>query len=99
MSVIMIRAKVLPERTVDLEAAAKQLFAALHDAQPQGLRYGSSRLADGTTYLILLEIEEGFENPLPAIPEFQEFQSVLRGLFAEPAVSEPLTVIGSYRLF
>ena len=99
MSVMMIRAKVQPERAAELEAAAKQLFAALHDAQPEGIRYGSCRLADGTTYVILLEIEEGFENPLPAIPAFQAFQSALRGLLAEPPVSEPLTVIGSYRLF
>lgn len=99
MSVIMIRAKVQPDRTADLEAAAKQLFTALHDIQPQGVRYGSCRRADGTTYMILLEIEEGFENPLPALPEFQQFQAALRGLLAEPPTTEPLTVIGTYRLF
>ncbi|HEY8600162.1 MAG TPA: antibiotic biosynthesis monooxygenase [Thermomicrobiales bacterium] len=99
MSVMMIRAKVQPEHVADLEAAARQLFAALHEAQPQGIRYGSCRLADGATYVILLEIEEGFENPLPTLPEFQAFQAGLRGWLAEPPIPEPLAVIGTYRLF
>ena len=99
MSITMIRAKVRPDHAADLEAAAKRLFAALHDSQPRGLRYGSCRLPDSASYVILLEIEEGIENPLPGIAEFQSFQAALRGWLAEPPVTEPLTIIGSYRLF
>ena len=99
MGVIMIRAKVQPDHTAELEATVEHFFASLHGIQPQGVRYASCRLPDGSTYVILLEIEEGFENPLPGLAEFQSFQSALRGWLAEPPVTEPLTVIGSYRLF
>ena len=99
MSVMMIRANVRPEHTADLEAAAEKLFAALHEREPSGIRYGSCRLPDGVTYVILLEIEEGTENPLPGIPEFGAFQAGLRGWLAGPPTTEQLTIVGSYRLF
>ena len=51
------------------------------------------------TYLNLLELEDGMENPLPALPEAKAFQEKLKSWLAEPATSEALTVIGSYRLF
>jgi len=62
-------------------------------------RYASSRLADGVTYVALLEIDDGVENPLPALSEFQELQENLKGWVAEPPTLEQLTVVGSYRFF
>jgi hypothetical protein len=38
-------------------------------------------------------------NPLPALPEGKEFGEKLKSWLAEPVSSEPLTIIGSYRLF
>ncbi len=99
MNATMIRAKMRPEHAADLDATIRDFFAALQEMQPQGVRYASCRLPDGVTYVILLEIEEGFENPLPALAEFQSFQAALRGWIAEPPVTEPLAVVGSYRLF
>jgi hypothetical protein len=39
------------------------------------------------------------QNPLPALPEGKEFGEKLKSWLAEPVSSEPLTIIGSYRLF
>jgi hypothetical protein len=99
MSVLMIRSKVKAETVPQVEEAARNVFAALQREQPEGIRYSSCRLPDGVTYVVTLAIEEGTNNPLPALPEFQAFQETLKQSLAEPPVAEPLTVIGSYRVF
>jgi hypothetical protein len=99
MSLLVIRASIKPEAVAAVEAAAAELFAALDRHRPANLRYGSCRLVDGTTYLILLQVDEGTENPLPALPEFQRFQAGLREWSAAPPEAGPGHVIGSYRLF
>jgi hypothetical protein len=101
MGVMMIEAKVKDECVGEVEASAKAMFAALDRDRPQGVRYASSRLGDGTTFVILLALEDGLgpDNPLGAVPEFREFQQGLPGWLAEPATPQPLEVVGSYNLF
>jgi hypothetical protein len=99
MSVMMVRAKVKADRVAEVEAAVQAMFSAIERAQPKGVRYASSRLPDGVTYVILLGLEEGIENPLFAVPEFRAFQEGLKAWLAAPPLSEPLTVVGSYNLF
>jgi hypothetical protein len=99
MSVVMIRAKVKAESVVDIEAAAEKMFAAVHAAQPDGVQYASTRLADGVSVVALLALDDPDDNPLLALSEFREFQERLPEWLAEPPTVEPLTVIGSYRLF
>lgn len=99
MSVMMIRAKVREDKVADVEAAATEMFSAIERAQPGGVRYASCRLADSATFVILLQLEEGTENPLTAVPEFGEFQANLRDWLAEPPTTEQATVVGSYNLF
>jgi hypothetical protein len=99
MSVLMVRAKVKPATVPDLESAVKKMFAALDEAQPTGIRYASCRLSDGATFVVLLEVEDGADNPLPALPAFRDFQEGLKKWVAEPPIAEQLTVIGSYKLF
>ncbi|GHO68025.1 hypothetical protein KSC_069170 [Ktedonobacter sp. SOSP1-52] len=99
MNVLMIRAKVKPTQVPEVEAGIRRLFGALEQAQPEGIRYASCRLADGVTYVVFLEIDEGVDNPLPTFPEFHAFQEALKTSMAEPPTTEQLTVRGSYRLF
>jgi len=54
MTVHMVQAKIRRESVSDVEAAAKRMFAAIDAAQPEGLRYASSLLPDGETFLALL---------------------------------------------
>jgi len=79
--------------------AAKKVFAAIDEAQPEGLRYASCLLPDGETFIALLQLDDGLENPLPGFPEFQQFIQEVEAQRAEPANVQPLTVVGSYRLF
>jgi hypothetical protein len=98
MGLMMVRAKIKADSIDEIEAQGRKLFSAIEQAQPQGLRYAVCRLPDGT-YLNFLEIEDGVDNPLLALPEAREFQEKLKSWLAEPATSQQLTVFGSYRLF
>lgn len=99
MSVHMVQSKIKAERVTDVQAAAKKTFAAINAAQPEGIRYASCLLPDGETFVALLQVDDGVENPLPGFPEFREFLEGVEASRAEPANVQPLTVIGSYCLF
>jgi hypothetical protein len=99
MSVHMVESRIQAERVSDVQASAKKMFAALKEAGPDGVRYGSCLLPDGETFIALVQVDEGLENPVPALPEFQEFVEVVEASRAEPPTIQPLTVVGSYRLF
>jgi hypothetical protein len=99
MSVQMVQAKIKVESVTDVQAAAQNMFAAINAAQPEGIRYASCLLPDGETFVALLQVDDGVENPLPGLPEFREFIEGVEASRAEPPNVQPLTVIGSYRLF
>ena len=99
MSVLTVRAKLKEEHVAEAEAAVRRMFAAIEREGLEGIRYASIRLEDGVTFLALLEIDDGVENPLPGLPEAQEFYASLPGWYVEPPEVGPGTVIGSYRLF
>jgi quinol monooxygenase YgiN len=99
MSVRMVRVKIRPDKAAEVEQAAKEIFAALDAAQPQGVHYASCKVADGETYVILLALDDDSVNPLLAIPAFKEFQDNLNTWIAGPPNVEQLSPVGSYNLF
>jgi hypothetical protein len=99
MSVTMVRQKVKDGTLDEAEAAVRDLFATLDRARPEGIRYASTRVADDSTFVILVEIVDGAEDPRPAIPEFKAFQERLKDLTEGPPLIERLDVVGSYELF
>ena len=99
MRVWMVRAKVKDDQVEAIEAAGQRIFEALEREQRQGIRYAVCRLPDGVTYINLLELDDGVDNPLLDLPEGQAFQEGLKTWIAEPPTSELLTVVGSYRVF
>jgi hypothetical protein len=99
MSVLLVRQKVKDESVQEAEAAARDLFATLDRVGPEGLRYASTRVVDSSTFVILLELADGIEDPRPAIPEFLRFLEQLKGWVDGPPVIEHLDVVGSYNLF
>ena len=82
-----------------IEDAIESMVAAINDAKPAGIRYAATRLAGGVTFLLILELDDGAENPLPSIPEARAFQQQLPTWATEPPTPQPLTVLGTYRLF
>jgi hypothetical protein len=99
MSAQMASAKIKPESVGDVQAATERMFAAINRAQPEGIRCASLLLADGETFVAVVQVDDGVENPIPGFLEFRELQELVEGSRAEPPSVEPLTVVGSYRLF
>jgi hypothetical protein len=99
MSVMMVRPKVKDESVDEAAAGVRDLFATLDRVRPEGLRYASTRVVDSSTFVILLELAEGIEDPREAIPEYQRFLEQLKGWVDGPPVIERLDVVGSYNLF
>jgi hypothetical protein len=66
MSVRMVRAKIKAGKAAELEKAAREMFAAIDAAAPQGVRYASCKLPDGETFVILLELDDDADNPWSA---------------------------------
>ena len=99
MSVTLVRQKVKDESVEQGEAAVRDLFATLDRVRPEGLRYASTRVADSSTFVILLELADGGEDPRPAIPEYALFLEQLKDWVDGPPVIEQLDVVGSYNLF
>jgi hypothetical protein len=77
----------------------RDLFTTLDRVRPEGLRYASTRVVDSSTFVILLELADGIEDPRPAIPEYVQFQEQLKSWVDGPPVIERLDVVGSYKLF
>jgi hypothetical protein len=99
MSVQMAQAKINPDSVNEVQAGADKLFAAIETAQPEGIRYAWYLLPDGATFVALVQVDDGVENPIPGLPAYQELQETLAGVLAGAPSSQPLTVVGSYRLF
>jgi hypothetical protein len=99
MTVQMVQAKIKRDSVTDVQAAAKKMFAAIDAAQPEGIRYASCLLPDGETFVALVQLDDGVDNPLPRFSEFREFLEGVEASRAEPANVQALTVVGSYRLF
>jgi hypothetical protein len=99
MVTMLFRANVRDEHAADVDTAVRKLFAAIDQAAPEGVRYTSYRLADGGSYVIVLELLDESANPLQGITEFREFQDNLKGWLAAPAIPERLIAVGEYRSF
>jgi hypothetical protein len=99
MSVTLLRQKIKDETVEEAEAAVRDLFATLDRLRPEGLRYASTRVAGSSTFVIMVELADGVEDPRPGIPEFARFLEQLKDWVDGPPVIEELDVVGSYNLF
>jgi hypothetical protein len=57
------------------------------------------RVADSSTFVALLELDDGREDPRQAIPEYTQFLERLKDWVDGPPLIEQLDVVGSYNLF
>ena len=96
MTVHMVRFTATPEAAEDVEKGVATLFAAVQEARPAGTRFRYYREAGGVSFVALLELDEGIDNPLPTIPAARDFQASLPTWAATPPTPEPLTLLASY---
>jgi len=79
-----------------IEEAIATMVGAIARERPPGIRFTSWKLADGVSFLNALELADGVDNPLPAIPECRAYLQLLAGRFGEPPAPQPVTVVASY---
>jgi hypothetical protein len=99
MNLLMVRARLKEENVADAKAATEKVIQALEQERPADVRYASSVLNDGVTFVALLEMEPGQEHPLRTFPAYVELIKKLKEWYAEPPTVEYMTTIGSYQLF
>jgi hypothetical protein len=99
MNVLMVRAKIREENVADAQAAIGKVIQALEDERPADVRYASSLLGDGVTFIALVALNPDGSHPLATLPAYTEFVADLKAWYAEPPTVERMTVTGSYQLF
>jgi hypothetical protein len=96
----MVRFSVEPADVADVEAAPRDMCAAVEQARPAGTRFASRELADGVSFLNVLQLKDGVPNLLPGIEQCRAFQQRLPGwAVGEPPAPETVAVTGSHELF
>ena len=94
---VIVRYRTHPEAADENARLVANVYAALAEADPGGIRYATYRLADGVTFVHVAH-REGPDNPLSTLPAFAEFQRGLQERCAEPPAPSEATVVGSYGL-
>ena len=97
MRSVVVRYRPRPETVDENRRLVERVFAELADTRPEGLRYATWQLADGT-FLHVAEIE-GEPNPLEANSAFQEFSGGVVGRCDPGWGPDPqqADLVGSYR--
>jgi len=100
MSTHVIRYRLKPECAADNESLVKQVFAALHRARPQGLRYTCFKSADGLNYMhVVSHGSPDSRDVLTSLPEFKAFSSGVAQRCEEPPQRVEMAIVGAYGAF
>lgn len=100
MRQMMIRYTVKPEQARHNEELVQQVYHALDDAAPDGLRYATFIQEDGLSFVHLAAIDapDG-HNPLVDLPAFTAFQKDIAERCTELPRSVDVRTVGAYRLY
>jgi hypothetical protein len=94
----LIRYKAKPELADKNAELIAEVFTELQAAKPEGIRYLSLRLDDGTFIHFVETATEDGSSALTKLAAFQAFQSGVRERCAEPPQFQTATVVGNYRM-
>jgi hypothetical protein len=91
MTAAMIRYQTKPDAADENQRLIEDVFAELAHTAPPGLHYSSFRLADGVTFVHLVD-----GKGLTELAAFQEFQRALIDRLAVGPARDNATLVGSY---
>jgi hypothetical protein len=100
MRTALVRYKVRDTQAAEAnEALVHAVYDELRASAPVGLRYGTFKLDDGTSFvhLAVIDTADG-SNPLVTMDSFRRFQQGLPERCLEPPVAVELTPVDAYRL-
>jgi hypothetical protein len=92
----VIRYETRPEAADENQRLVERVFEELGEVAPAGLRYAVFRLADGVTFVHVVDAEGG-ANPLLGLAAFAEFQAGARDRMTDAPARAGATLVGSYR--
>ncbi|NNE12856.1 MAG: hypothetical protein HKN41_11510 [Ilumatobacter sp.] len=98
MNTVVVRYTPRSEQADENQRLVEDVYAELAANGPDGLRYATFRLADGS-FVHIAQLE-GDENPLGSLASFGRFQDGIAER-CEPGATpdaQPATLVGSYRL-
>ena len=100
MKRVMVRYKLKSDRVAENEQYVRNVYEALKQTAPSGLRYATFKLEDGVSFVHIASIEttDG-SNPLPQLPAFKAFLEGIKDRCEEPPAAVEINEIGSYRFF
>ncbi len=93
----LIRYKIRPDMADKNAELIAGVFAELKATRPEGLRYLSLRLDDGT-FVHFVESESDSGSALPTMAAFKAFQNGIRERCIEPPQPGNVTIVGNYRM-
>jgi hypothetical protein len=93
---VVVRYSVRPEAVEEHLRLVHSVFAALASQQVAGVAYAVHRGDDGTSFVHVATFDEAGVNPLPGLPEFQDFTRDLASRVTAPPVSSAGHVLASY---
>ncbi|MFO0749078.1 MAG: hypothetical protein U1F43_25960 [Myxococcota bacterium] len=100
MRVMMVRYTVKDEQVEANERLVREVFAELRSQATPGVRYATSKLEDGRTFVHIAAIDApAGANPLTSLPAFKAFQAGIRERCSEPPVATELHPLESFGLF
>src|SRR5687767_6370696 len=70
----VVQYRVKPEHAAENRRLVEDVFAELHERQPEGLAYASYVREDGVSFVHVVTNESGTQGTLPDLPAFQRFQ-------------------------
>ncbi|GIE92979.1 hypothetical protein [Paractinoplanes rishiriensis] len=93
---VMVRWKVLEDQVGQELAMLREVYDELASAEIDGLRYATYRLADGVTFIDVVDLPQG-PGMLRQIEAFGRYRAGLEGRCAEPPEVTQMEEVGSYR--
>ncbi len=94
---VMVCYRVKADRVAENEQLVCQVYEQLAAERPPGFRYATFR-HDETSFMHVAAIDDGVENPLPALGAFKRFQEGIAERCEQQPVVTPLLPIGSFGL-
>jgi len=96
----LIRYKTKPEFADENQRLVMKVYEELTSRDPGGVHYATWRLQDGVTFMHLFTTDsDSAADTLGGIASFAEFLRDLPERCAELPIAQPVTVVGSYRMF
>lgn len=96
MKRVLVRYRVKADRAAENEAFVKGVFEELERAAPSGLRYISLKLADGVTFVHIMDADAGAT--LTDFPAFKAFSERIRDRCDELPIAAEFAPVGNYRM-